>query len=113
MKFSQVTFAVLLIMVTALCGFMGYLVWCETEQAKLVCLNLAYKVAALEQEKLAQPPVVQTIQEIQPTIINTATSAQLWANLQKNIQNTVVQLFVQKAAFHWLEPYKVPEVGVC
>lgn len=40
--------------------------------------------------------------------VDQITSAERWGKLQKKLQNTVVQLFVQKAEFNWLQPYKVP-----
>ncbi len=109
MKFSQITFATLLLVLFLLFGAAGYFLYQDGQQAKEVCMKLSDKIANLEEQAIK--PV-----EIYPNsnncpLISTATSAQLWASLQKKIQNTVVQLFVQKAAFNWLEPYKVPEAG--
>src|SRR3990167_1008629 len=44
---------------------------------------------------------------------NTALSSQLWEKLQKNLQNTVVQLIVTNQEHNVLQPYKVPKPGQC
>ena len=41
----------------------------------------------------------------------TAVSSQLWEKLQKNLQNTVLQLIVTKNEVNVLQPYKVPKQG--
>ncbi|MBP9765124.1 trypsin-like peptidase domain-containing protein [Candidatus Babeliales bacterium] len=44
---------------------------------------------------------------------NTAISSQLWAKLQKSLQNTVVQLHVTNIEKNVLQPYRVPKTGAC
>ncbi len=41
----------------------------------------------------------------------TAASSQLWEKLQKNLQNTVLQLIVTKNEINVLQPFKVPKQG--
>lgn len=43
----------------------------------------------------------------------TALSSQLWEKLQKNLQNTVIQLIVTCNERNVLQPYKVPKQGQC
>ena len=110
MKFTHVTFAALLIIVSALLGVVGYLVYENQQEMKLLCVDLENKVHDLESRQLsAHHQSGSNPADCQ--ILTTASSAQLWANLQKTVQNTVVQLFVQSANFNWVEPYKVPQIG--
>lgn len=111
-KFTQITFAALMLAISLLCGAAGYFFYEDQQEVKFLCMNLANKIQDLEQQKIESAAVRPAeVNAACPMPIMTATSAQLWAGLQKKIQNTVVQLFVQKAAFNWLEPYKVPEAG--
>lgn len=110
MKFTHITFAVLLIMVSVFCGCAGYIMYQNHEEVKNVCLHLEDKVKALESQQLSVHKQ-KSFDATDCPIVTTATSAQLWANLQKKVQNTVVQLFVQSANFNWIEPYKVPQIG--
>jgi serine protease Do len=109
MKFSQITFGALIFAVTLFFGAAAYFLYQNTQEAKILCMYLANKIEKLEQQETKTSVVSENFDY--PTATMTATPAQLWANLQKKIQNTVVQLFVQKASFNWLEPYKVPEAG--
>lgn len=109
MKFTHITFATLILVVALFFGTAEYFLYQDTQEVKFLCMNLANKIEDLEQHQMKSLASEQN--SGCPTPIMTATSAQLWAGLQKKIQNTVVQLFVQKAAFNWLEPYKVPEAG--
>lgn len=109
MKFTQITFATLILVVSLFFGAAEYFLYQDTQEVKFLCMNLANKIENLEQQNLKSLSIVKN-PDCSP-IIATATSAQLWAGLQKKIQNTVVQLFVQKSSFNWLEPYKVPEAG--
>lgn len=68
--------------------------------------NLHEKIQNSSHECSSTPPVDE--QEL-----NTASSSQLWEKLQKNLQDTVVQLFVTNAEHHILQPYKVPNQGQC
>ena len=109
MKFTQITFTALLLAVSLLFGTVGYFIYQDAQQAKNLCADLTTKMENLGQHKGAMSGIDD--QNGQCPLISTATAAQLWASLQKRIQNTVVQLFVQKSSFNWLEPYKVPEAG--
>lgn len=110
MKFTEMTFAALILMISLFFGTAEYFLYQDQQEVKHAYENLCYKISQLEDQKcISQTSIVS---DAPTTIMTTATSAQLWANLQKKVQNTVVQLFVQKAAFNWLEPYKVPEAGV-
>jgi serine protease Do len=111
MKFIHVTLLALVIAVSLFFGVTQYFSFYDTQELKFLCMNLANKIQDLEQEKIQAEAATAAHADCPAPVISTATSAQLWASLQKNIQNTVVQLFVQKAAFNWLEPYKVPESG--
>ncbi|MDP3788001.1 MAG: trypsin-like peptidase domain-containing protein [Candidatus Chromulinivorax sp.] len=108
MKFIHVTFATLLLVMALFFGAAEYFLYEDQQEVKFLCMNLANKVHELEQ----QNSLLSQNQQISPCaspILTTATSAQLWASLQKRVQNTVVQLFVQSANFNWIEPYKVPQ----
>lgn len=48
-----------------------------------------------------------------PNNYDTAVASQLWAKMQKKLQNTVVQLFVTSLEKNILQPYKVPKVNQC
>ncbi len=108
MKFSHITFAMLLITISIFFACGEYLIFHDQQKIKELCIELESKINLLEQQKNIQKPVCD---QSVPAVLGTATSAQLWANLQKKIQNTVVQLFVQSGNFNWLEPYKVPHAG--
>lgn len=110
MKFTHITFTALLIMVSVFCGFSGYVMYLNHQEVQQACIYLEDKVKALESQQLSIHKQ-QSIDANNCPMVTTATSAQLWANLQKNVQNTVVQLFVQSANFNWVEPYKVPQIG--
>lgn len=111
MKFTNITFATLLIVVSLFFGATEYFLYEDQQEVKMLCMNLANKIQDLEQQNILLSQKEQASSQVSGTVISTATSAQLWASLQKKLQNTVVQLFVQKASFNWLEPYKVPELG--
>lgn len=49
---------------------------------------------------------------INPVISNTALSSQLWSKLQKQLQDTVVQLHVTSMEKNILQPYKTPTPGL-
>jgi len=78
----------------------------KQQETSFLSLNLASKIQDLESSVQKK-----SFGESDCAIVTTATSAQLWASLQKKVQNTVVQLFVQSANFNWVEPYKVPTIG--
>ena len=108
MKFTHITFAVLLIMTAAFFGATEYLMYKNQQEVKSLCLELENKMQTIEtQHTIKQQSEIGS----DCPLITTATSAQLWAHLQKKVQNTVVQLFVQSANFNWIEPYKVPQIG--
>jgi len=109
MKFSQITFATLILVLSLFFGAAEYFLYEDQQEIKFLSMNLANKIQALEEQQKVD--LVKSDKNIDCPIVSTATSAQLWAGLQKKVQNTVVQLFVQKASFNWLEPYKVPEYG--
>lgn len=113
MKFVHITFATLILAVALFFGSVAYFSYQDQQELKSLCMNLANKIQGLEQQQLEPKQSEQNIiqNSENPLHVVTPTSAQMWASLQKNIQNTVVQLFVQKTAFNWLEPYKVPECG--
>lgn len=71
-------------------------------QEKLIDLNKADNVSKVD--KSVDYSSVQNI---------SASSCQLWLRLQKNLQNTVVQLFVTNAEHNILQPYKTPQQGRC
>lgn len=109
MKFTHITFAALLIMISALFSVAGYFLYQKQQEVDVLYQDLTSKIQEIQIAQLS--PQKHCAVGGEPTIISTATSAQLWANLQKKVQNTVVQLFVQSANFNWLEPYKVPQIG--
>ncbi|MCX5923085.1 MAG: trypsin-like peptidase domain-containing protein [Candidatus Dependentiae bacterium] len=71
-------------------------------QEKLIDLNQAENPSVP-----VQPVDYSSYQNI------SASSCQLWLRLQKNLQNTVVQLFVTNAEHNILQPYKTPQQGRC
>ncbi len=111
MKFTHITFATLLLVIALFFATAEYFLYQDQQDVKCLCMNLANKVQDLEVQNIELLRGGGQSAGCPVPVISTATSAQLWASLQKQIQNTVVQLFVQKAAFNWLEPYKVPEAG--
>ena len=111
MKFTHITFATLLLVVALFFAAAEYVLYQDQQEAKILCTNLTNKVQDLEQQNIELLRSGGQAPGCPIPVISTATSAQLWASLQKNIQNTVVQLFVQSATFNWLEPYKVPHAG--
>jgi len=114
MKFTHVTFATLLIAISLFFGIAEYSMYQDQQEVKFLCIDLASKVETLEQKNMldqSHVTIQQTQSDSKSPMISTATSAQLWSGLQKQIQNTVVQLFVQSANFNWTEPYKVPQAG--
>ena len=113
MKFSHITIATLILVISVVFGLAEYMLYQEQQEVKQLCAELSQKMYVLQEHQQIAQSTAQSMQNQSADcqqIITTATSAQLWANLQKEVQNTVVQLFVQKANFHWLEPYKVPEM---
>lgn len=110
MKFTYITLASLIMAVSLFFGAAEYFLYQDQQQVKSLCIDLKHKIQTLEEENIQ---LSQQNNLAQASTVITATSAQLWASLQRKIQNTVVQLFVQKADFNWLEPYKVPDIGAC
>ncbi len=111
MKFTHVTFATLLLVIVLFFGAAEYYLHEDQQEVKFLCMNLANKIQDLEQQHAILSQNQQGSASTS-SIVAAATPAQLWANLQKKVQNTVVQLFVQKGNFNWLEPYKVPEESI-
>jgi len=109
MKLSVVSLATLLVAMTLFFGAVEYVVYQEQQEVKALCSNSMQKLE--EFQRMHHERLQETRHVDCPVNVSTATTSQLWASLQKRIQNTVVQLFVQKAAFNWIEPYKVPDVG--
>lgn len=110
MKFTQITFATLILVVSLFFGTAEYFLYQDQQEVKNLCIDLTNKVQDLEQQNMVLSQCAPAANGSAP-IMATATAAQLWAGLQKRVQNTVVQLFVQSATFNWLEPYKVPQAG--
>lgn len=111
MKFTEITFATLILMISLFFGITEYFLYQDQQETKFAYESLLSKFQELENQKtIAVQDLPVACSE---TIVTTATSAQLWASLQKKVQNTVVQLFVQRSSFNWLEPYKVPDMGIC
>ncbi len=108
MNFTHVTFGALLIITSAFFGVTEYFMYKNQQEVKALCLDLENKIQTIETQHTIKQ---QNDGSSDCAIVTTATSAQLWANLQKKVQNTVVQLFVQSANFNWIEPYKVPQIG--
>ena len=108
MNFTHITFGALLIITSAFFGVTEYLMYKNQQEVKALCLDLENKMQTIETQHTIKQ---QNDEHSDCAVITTATSAQLWANLQKKVQNTVVQLFVQSANFNWIEPYKVPQIG--
>jgi len=108
MNFTHVTFGALLIVTAAFFGVTEFLMYKDQQEVRALYIDLENKIQNIE----TQHTIKNQLQgNADCPIVTTATSAQLWANLQKKVQNTVVQLFVQSANFNWLEPYKVPQIG--
>lgn len=111
MKFTEITFATLILIISLLFGVTEYFLYQDQQETKCAYQELLSKFQNLEEQKTAS--VQNVVADCPPALVTTATSAQLWASLQKKVQNTVVQLFVQRSSFNWLEPYKVPDMGIC
>ncbi len=41
------------------------------------------------------------------------SSGPVWEQLQARVQDTVVQIFAQMMEINWVEPYKIPQMGMC
>jgi len=103
MKFTEISFVSLVVVTTLFFGVATYVIYQDQQDIKYLCVQLSDKFQQLEQQKFVQDGCTQ--------LVSNTTSAQIWSGLQKQIQNTVVQLFVQSANFNWIEPYKVPHPG--
>lgn len=78
-------------------------------------MNLQYKFSQLE-SKFNTSGIVNIDQQdvnTKDTQIATALTSQLWEKLQKNLQDTVVQLHVISSEKNILQPYKVPTPSQC
>ena len=105
MKLSHVTFASLLLSIALLFGVAEYFIYLDQQEVKAALIDLTTKVYGIQEEKsriIASPQVISS---------GSGSIPQAWGNKQKQVQDTVVQLFVQRADFNWLEPYKVPRHG--
>ncbi|MGZ6254473.1 MAG: trypsin-like peptidase domain-containing protein [Candidatus Chromulinivorax sp.] len=109
MKLSHISLTALCIVVSLVAGAGGYFLYQQMHDMHLLYENLQEQIEVVRKEKLIE---LNQVTNSPQTVVSTATSSQLWSNLQKNITNTVVQIFVQNAAFNWLEPYKVPNIGM-
>ncbi|HSW76060.1 MAG TPA: trypsin-like peptidase domain-containing protein [Candidatus Saccharimonadales bacterium] len=95
-----------------ICCIMGYFFYTTH-----IRFSRIEKTLILLQEKIGTSLLEENIQEnsnsISQDTSTTAASAQLWLKLQKNLQNTVVQLMVTNVEHNVLQPYKIPQPGQC
>lgn len=99
------------------CLFGGYGLYQTSQKLSLVCASITdlyekfqdLQIERLEHQALPASGSISSI--VNDPCALTATSAQLWARLQKNLQNTVVQLMVTSTEHNILQPYKVPKSG--
>jgi serine protease Do len=68
-----------------------------------------YKRAVSSGKKMEQVPQQQPTQPVAQS--GKSTSPTTWLDVQRQVKDTVVQVFSQICEFNWLEPYKTPEQG--
>ena len=106
MKAFDVIISVSLIVLCCLFGYFFYASFQNFVYIQESLHQLEYQVQQTE-NKLLQMGV-----SLDPEVAcSTAVSSQLWEKLQKNLQNTVLQLIVTKNEVNVLQPYKVPKQG--
>ena len=79
-------------------GWWGYCTWQKHLYVQQAMSNLQIKLAELERVNAAQDQ----------RITENGASSTGWGNLQKNISNTVVQIFNHGFQFNWMEPFRTP-----
>lgn len=102
-------YTILSLSMVILCCIFGYFVHKTSQEFTNLYSTISQlheKVQHSQHECTSTPP-------LEGEECSTATSSQLWEKLQKNLQDTVVQLFVTNAEHNILQPYKVPQQGQC
>lgn len=95
-----------LIMLCCLFGYFFYACFQNFVYLQESIHQLEYQVVQTE-NRLLQAGI-----SLDPTVpCASAVSSQLWEKLQKNLQNTVLQLIVTKNEINVLQPFKVPKQG--
>jgi serine protease Do len=108
MKVFDVIISFSLIVLCCLFGYFFYACFQNFVYIQESLHQLEYQVTQTE-NKLLQAGI-----SLDPSVpCATAVSSQLWEKLQKNLQNTVVQLIVTANEINVLQPYKVPKQGQC
>lgn len=108
MKAFDVIISFSLIVLCCLFGYFFYACFQNFVYIQESLHQLEYQVTQTE-NKLLQAGI-----SLDPSVpCATAVSSQLWEKLQKNLQNTVVQLIVTANEINVLQPYKVPKQGQC
>ncbi|MBP6892579.1 trypsin-like peptidase domain-containing protein [Candidatus Babeliales bacterium] len=106
MKAFDVIISFSLIVLCSLFGYFFYACFQNFVYIQESLHQLEYQVNQAE-NKLLQAGI-----SLDPSVpCATAVSSQLWEKLQKNLQNTVVQLIVTKNEVNVLQPFKVPKQG--
>lgn len=106
MKFFNVVIVVSLII---LCAFNAY--FFHVSYQNFICLHRS--VALIEDQMKSKQMFASDSSGSLSADCTTAVSSQLWEKLQKNLTNTVLQLFVTAQQHNVLLPFKIPKQGAC
>lgn len=100
---------ILLCSMIVMVGFVGYFLYGTYEKF----IDIEHYIVGLENkiqdyELRSQTSGAHSLGDTPSKIQQSAASSQLWLNLQRTLQNTVVQVLVTKAEHNLLQPYQVP-----
>lgn len=108
MKAFDVVLSISLIILCCLSGYFFHSCYQNFKNIQFSICNLEQQLVTVE-NRFASVGI--SLDDKSPCM--TAVSSQLWEKLQKNLQNTVIQLLVTCQERNVLQPYKVPKQGQC
>jgi serine protease Do len=116
MGFINKILSLFLIITAGFFGFVGYDLYkkstaIEVSQGKVLDFFSQIKNDLIKQKMQAAQQGASAVEVSAPqgALIKSADSS--WLGIQKNVKDTVVQIFSNVTDFNWLEPYKSPKSG--
>lgn len=106
MKIIDIVLLASMTVIMALVGFFLYSTYEKFVDVEHYIVNLETKLQ--DYESRVQTSGVSSLGDTPQDISKAATGSQLWLNLQRTLQNTVVQVLVTQAEYNVLQPYQVP-----
>ncbi len=111
MKIIDILLLVSMSIIVVLLGYFLYGTYEKFIDIEHYIVKLEHKIHTYESEKNGDS-AHKELSSINTAQATTASNSQLWLQIQKTLQNTVVQLIATKSDRNILQPYKVPNASV-